>query len=115
LDHYEAKLKEIINTCTSIDRNHWRAQGTISSRRKRTELSQSDIFKKRKGKFTEKNEIFRYKGQSFKHRVLNWLSQNFFQFLGYRFEGVEFQERMLYSMGSNKELFGITMSCYGEK
>jgi hypothetical protein len=41
------------------------AQKCISARRKRTELFESEIFKRRKGKYNMKNDNFGYKGQSF--------------------------------------------------
>jgi hypothetical protein len=48
LDCYEARLEEIINKCTSATRKYWKNQIGIASRKKRTKLFQSDIFKERR-------------------------------------------------------------------
>jgi hypothetical protein len=34
--------------------------------------------------------------------------------LGYRFEGIEFEEKLLYCMASNSDLFGTEMTRYSE-
>jgi hypothetical protein len=58
---------------------------------------------------------FGYKGSSFKHRVLYSLRQEIIHMLGHRFAGIEFEEKLLYSMVRNSELFGTAMFRYTEK
>jgi hypothetical protein len=57
---------------------------------------------------------FGYRCTSFKHRVLYQLRQNLIMLMDYRFEGIEFEEMLLYNMESNSELFGTAMMRYKE-
>jgi hypothetical protein len=59
LDCYELRLEEIMSTCTDISRNYWRTQKNISTRCKRTQLLQSEIFQKRRSYCRYKGRIIR--------------------------------------------------------
>jgi hypothetical protein len=45
---FEARFEEIIDQCTCSTRKFWKNQMTMSSRKKRTELFESDIFRSRR-------------------------------------------------------------------
>jgi hypothetical protein len=114
LDCYEVRLEEIVNICTSISRKYWRSQRTISSRRKRTQLFQSEIFKNRRTHFQDKHQHLS-KGSNFNSLVLAELKEHIQMHLGFRFEGVDFEEKVLYNMASICDMFGSGMFRYREK
>jgi hypothetical protein len=103
-----------VNTCTSNDRKYWRTQCTIASRR-RSELFQGRLFKYRRSRRKDFCNNFGYKGSSFKHQVLYNLRREIIHMVGYQFDGIEYEERLLYSMAANSELFGTGLTRYNEK
>jgi hypothetical protein len=38
LDCYEARLEEIVNSCTSVTRKYWKTQRSVSSREKKNRI-----------------------------------------------------------------------------
>jgi hypothetical protein len=101
---YEVRLEEIINTCTSNDRKYWRNLCTIASRRRRTQLFQGRLFRYRYEKQKEVYDNFGYKSSSFKHQVLFGLKREIINCAGHEFYGIEYEEKLLYSMAANSEL-----------
>jgi hypothetical protein len=112
LDCYETRLEEIFNICTSTERKYWKTQCTISSRRHRTNLFESRMFKHRNDKDKGYCDNFGFEQKSFKHRVLYDLRQKLIFMLGHKFEVVEYEGEMLNSMASNSEWFGSAMFRY---
>jgi hypothetical protein len=115
LDYYEVRLEEIMNTCMSNDRKYWKMQCTIASRRRRTQLFRERLFKHRNDKEKNYCDNFGYRGSSFKHRVLFNLRREIIHSVGHQFYGIEYEERLLYSMAANSELFGTGMTRFNEK
>jgi hypothetical protein len=58
---------------------------------------------------------FGYTGSSFQHRVLYNLRREIIHLVGYKFEGIEYEKKLLYSMAGNSELFGTGLTRYNEK
>jgi hypothetical protein len=108
LDCYEVRLEEIINKWTSTDRKYWRTQKGISSRRKRTQLFQSEIFKYRR---KEANKFY----GGFKITVLRAIREIIFIQLTNKYGTREFEEMLLYSMAANCDMFGTGMMRFSEK
>jgi hypothetical protein len=52
---------------------------------------------------------------SFKHRVLYSLRREIIHSVDHQFYGIEFEEKLLYSMAANSELFGTGMNRFNEK
>jgi hypothetical protein len=102
LDCYEVRLWEIVKSWTSIDRKYWRTQKGISSRRKRTQLFQSQIFKDRR------QEAKKYYG-GFKITVLRRIRELIFSYRTSYYGTREFEEMLLYSMAANCDMFGTGM------
>jgi hypothetical protein len=113
LDCYETRLEEIVRSCTSSNRKYWKTQRTIFSRKRRTELFQGSIFKRRKKDGVYNN--FGPKHRSFADKALYELREKLIRNLGYRFESREWEETLLNVMVSNSDLFGTAMMRYHEK
>jgi hypothetical protein len=82
--------------------------------RRRTKLFTCSIFKfgdKAKG-FCDN---FGYKWSHFKPRILYSLRHEVIHMLGHRFESIEYEGNLLYSMAGNSELFGTARFRYNEK
>jgi hypothetical protein len=83
----------------------------MGSRKKRTELFESDIFRSRRSPSCWNHlEIC-----DFKHKVLDEVRRNIISNLGYRISAIEWEETLLYSMASCSDLFGTAISKYNEK
>jgi hypothetical protein len=108
------RLEEIINTCTSTTRRYWRTQRNVAARRKRTQLFEGKLFKDRHTSF-KKTDIFMRKDDKFNSVILAELREEIQMFLGNRFQGIEFEEKVLYAMASNCGMFGSGMFRYNEK
>jgi hypothetical protein len=93
-----------------MSRKYWKMQKSIASRRRRTELFQSSIFKKRRS--DDRRSNFGYMKGSFCHKVLYEVKQRIINNLGCRFENREWEETLLYAMASNSDLFGTVMMRY---
>jgi hypothetical protein len=112
---YEIRREEIVNICTSSSRKYWRNQCTIASRRRRTQLFQGRMFRCRHEKQKEVYDNFGYKSKSFKHQILFDLRHRILRGVGDEFYGIEYEEKLLYSMVANSELFGTGMTRFNEK
>jgi hypothetical protein len=88
----------------------------IIEKKKNRIISERSVQRKKQSIYP-KNDNFGYKntGKSFRNRMLYQLRQKIILFLGYRFQGLEFEEMLLYNMASNKDLFGTAMTRYREK
>jgi hypothetical protein len=96
-------------------RNYWKTQCTISSRRHRTDIFECRLFKNRNDKHKGYYDKFIFDQQNFKNPVLYASKQKIIYMLGHKFDGVDYEEEMLYSMACNSKLFGTAMFRYMEK
>jgi hypothetical protein len=115
LECYEISLEEIINTCTSSERKYWRTQCTIASKRRRTQLFQGRLFKQRNDRQKKVYDNFGYKSSIFKHQILFSLKREIIRGVGDEFYGIDYEEKLLYSMTANSELFDTGMTRFNEK
>jgi predicted adenine nucleotide alpha hydrolase (AANH) superfamily ATPase len=82
---FEIRLEEIVWKCTDPSRKYWRTKKTISSRKRRTQLFESDVFKRRKN-----GDKVNYMGEgNFKNKILDIVRRKLIRNLGLRFEGRE--------------------------
>jgi hypothetical protein len=87
----------------------------MASRRRRTQLFQGRLFKQRNDKRKDYCDNFGYKGSSIKHGVLYNLRTEIMRMVGHQFYGIEYEERLLYSMAANSELFDTGLTRFNEK
>jgi hypothetical protein len=72
------------------------------------------LFKHRNDQEKGYCDNFGYKESSLKYRVLFSLRRGIKHSVGHQFYGIEYEERLLYSMAANSELFGTGLTRYNE-
>jgi hypothetical protein len=116
LDCYEIRLEEIVESFTGSTKRFWRHQKGIAARKKRTMLFESDIFRNRRnnGECYGWETLGCREGTCAK-KVHYFVREQLLKKAGYRIEGVEWEETLLYAIASNGDFFGTGMMALSEK